>query len=308
VQVSTSYLKNAHADIEHFRRACEKAKIPEIKARKTLKSILEWSLQVLKYLRPNLKITLPDDAGEFALDLFGTKIEHKKSEEISEHSLPEYVNDIKQSLDRVLKTSQLSLWLMVDRLDEIFQRRSAVERKALRGLLRATRFFSSDGIRVKIFLRDDMLEQVTSGGEGFTALTHVTARQADTLRWTEEQIQTMIVKRFAANNDLAAYLDFKHEQIDASAAYRTECFKAIFPPTVFKGSRQSTTIRWIWTRCADGRGVLTPRDVLELLIRARQKQQDICGANPEGTSDCVITAAAILYGFEELQSANVTHT
>jgi hypothetical protein len=44
---------------------------------------------------------------------------------------------------------------MVDRLDEIFPRRSAVERKALRGLLRATRFFSSDGIRVKIFLRDN---------------------------------------------------------------------------------------------------------------------------------------------------------
>jgi hypothetical protein len=37
-----------------------------------------------------------------------------------------------------------------------------------------------------------------------------------------------------------------------------------------------------------------------LLIGARQRQQDICGANPEGTSDCVITTPAILYGFEEL--------
>jgi hypothetical protein len=216
------------------------------------------------------------------------------------------VNDIKQSLDRVLERSQLSLWLMVDRLDEIFQRRSPVERTALRGLLRATRFFSSDGIRVKIFLRDDMLEQVTSGGEGFTALTHVTARQADTLRWEEEQIQTMIVKRFVANNDLAAYLGLKHEQIDASAAYRTECFEAIFPHTVFKGTRQSTTLRWICNRCADGRGVFTPRDVLDLLIRAKQKQQDICRANPEKTSDCVITTAAIQYGFEEL-SKNKRH-
>jgi hypothetical protein len=130
-----------------------------------------------------------------------------------------------------------------------------------------------------------MLEQVVRTGEGFTALTHVTARQADTLRWTEEQIQTMIVKRFVANNNLAAYLGLKREQIDASATYRTECFNAIFPTTVFKGSRQSTTIRWICNRCADGRGVITPCDVLDLLIRARQKQQDICGANPEGTSD-----------------------
>jgi hypothetical protein len=229
---------------------------------------------VLKSWRPKLKYTLPGDGGELALDLFGTRIaEHiEKSEEMPEHSLPKYVNDIKESLERVLETSQLSLWLMVDRLDEIFPRRSDVERTALRGLLRATRFFSSDGIRVKIFLRDDMLEQVVRTGEGFTALTHVTARQADTLRWTEEQIQTMIVKRFVANNNLAAYLGLKREQIDASATYRTECFNAIFPTTVFKGSRQSTTIRWICNRCADGRGVITPRDVLDLLIRARQKQ------------------------------------
>ena len=171
------YLKNAHVDIHNFRRACERAKIPEIHAKKTLKSILEWSLHVLRSWRPKLKYTLPGDGGELAFDLFGTTIEHKKSEQIPEHSLPEYVNDIKQHLDRVLETSQLSLWLMVDRLDEIFPRRSPVERTALRGLLRATRFFSSEGIRVKIFLRDDMLEQVVRTGEGFTALTHVTARR-----------------------------------------------------------------------------------------------------------------------------------
>ena len=110
----------------------------------------------------------------------------------------------------------------------------------------------------------------------------------------------MIVKRFVANSHLAAYLGLKREQIDASTAYRTECFNAIFPPTVFKPPKQSTTLRWICKRCADGRGVITPRDVLDLLIRSTQRQQDICRANPEGTSHCVIDAAAILYGFEEL--------
>ena len=60
----------------------------------------------------------------------------------------------------MLDASQLSLWLMVDRLDEVFPRRSDVERTALRGLLRAMRYFASASIRVKVFLRDDMLEQV----------------------------------------------------------------------------------------------------------------------------------------------------
>jgi hypothetical protein len=191
---------------------------------------------------------------------------------------------------------------MVDRLDEVFPRRSDVERTALRALLRAVRYFASASIRVKVFLRDDMLEQVVRTREGFTALTHVTARQADTLRWTQDQILAMVVKRFFANKPLAAYLKINGDQLNASASYRAHCFYKVFPPTVFRGPKQSPTIRWIYNRCADGRGVVTPRDVLDLLIRARQKQVDIYEADQEGTSDCVIDTAAIQYGFEELST------
>jgi hypothetical protein len=296
------FLDTASKEIEKFKVACQRARIPEIKAPKSLKSILEWSLHVLRSWRPKLKYTLPNEGGEIELDLFGQKRDAAavKSEETTDHSLPEYINDLKQNLEAVLEVSQLSLWLMVDRLDEIFPRRSDVERTALRGLLRATRFFNSASIRVKVFLRDDMLEQVVKTSEGFTALTHITARQADTLRWTEEQVLAMIVKRFVANDSLVDYLKINREQVDASALHRTQCFRSIFPPTVFRGTRQSPTIRWICNRCADGRGVITPRDVLDLLIRAKQKQQDICGAEPEGTSEWIIDTAAIQYGFEEL--------
>jgi hypothetical protein len=110
----------------------------------------------------------------------------------------------------------------------------------------------------------------------------------------------MVVKRFFANGPLVSYLELNSEQLEASAAYRAQCFEKLFPPTVFKGTRQSPTIRWLYNRCADGRGVVTPRDVLDLLIRAKQRQQDIYAADPEGTSDQIIGAAAILYGFEEL--------
>jgi hypothetical protein len=181
-------LKGASGEIDKFRIACANARIPEIQAKRSLKDVLEWSLHVLTRWRPKVKYRPPGDGGELELDLFGSKIEDRKTDEPSEHSLPKYVNDIKESLERVLEATHLSLWLMVDRLDEIFPRRSDVERTALRGLLRAMRYFASASIRVKVFLRDDMLEQVVGTSEGFTALTHVTARQADTLRWTEDQI------------------------------------------------------------------------------------------------------------------------
>jgi hypothetical protein len=296
------YLGPASSEMQSFLKACANAKIPDIQAKKSLKDILEWSLHVLGAWRPKLTFKPTDASGEFELDLFGTKIPDgsEKAEESSEHSLPQYVNDVKQSLEAVLVVSKLSLWLMVDRLDEIFARRSDVERTALRGILRAMRYFASANIRVKVFLRDDMLEQVVKTDAGFTALTHLTVRQADTLRWTQDQILAMVVKRFFANDALVTYLEISRDQLDASPSYRAKCFDKLFPSTVFKGPKQSPTIRWIYNRCADGRGVVTPRDVLDLLIRAKQRQQDIYAADPEGTSDWVIGAAAIRYGFEEL--------
>jgi len=298
------FLQDATVEIDKFRLACANAKIPEIEAKKSLRDILEWSLHVLKSSRPKLKYQPPGDGGEFELDLFGSRGGggSEQTEEASEHSLPKYVNEIRQTLEGVLEASHLSLWLMVDRLDEIFPRRTDVERTALRALLRTMRYFSSACIRVKVFLRDDMLEQVVRTDEGFTALTHVTARQADTLRWTQDQILAMAVKRFFANDRLVAYLKVNRDQLNASAVYRAQCFDKIFPPTVFRGPKQSPTIRWIYNRCADGRGVVTPRDVLDLLIRARQKQQDIYEADQEGESDWVIGPAAIQYGFEQLST------
>lgn len=296
------YLRNANAEIDSFRTACANAKIPEIEARKSLRDILEWSLYVLTSWRPKVKYIPPNGSGQYELDLFDSKTTSGRpnKEESSKHPLPKFVNEIKETLEAVLVKSQLSLWLMVDRLDEIFPRRSEVERLALRGLLRAMRYFASGSIRVKVFLRDDMLEHVVMGNSGFTALTHVTVRQADTLRWSQDQILAMVVKRFFANDALTKYLDVNREQLEANASYRKDCFNKLFPTTVFRGPKQSPTISWICNRCADGRGVVTPRDVLDLLIRAKQKQQDVCSADPEGTSDWVISAASIQYGLEEL--------
>jgi hypothetical protein len=295
------FLGHASAEIERFQRACAAARIPDIRAKKSLKEILEWSLHVLASWRPKLTFKLPDGSGDWELDLFGTKREPtpEKTDATTDHSLPQYVNDVKESLEAILKASQLSLWLMVDRLDEIFPRRSDVERTALRGILRAMRYFSSPNIRVKVFLRDDMLEQVVKSDAEFTALTHVTVRQADTLRWTEDQILAMVVKRFFANDLLLEYLDVNRDQLEASPSYRKKSFDKIFPQTVFKLPKQSPTIRWIFNRCADGRGVVTPRDVLDRLIHAKQRQEDIYAVEPEGTSDWVVGAAAIKYGFEE---------
>ena len=297
-------LRGASKEIQAFRLACENARIPEIKGEKSLRSILEWSLHVLKIWRPKLTYRLPEGAGDLELDLFGNAVPEKRlpNDSGDDENLPKYLANVKEALEAVLTKSKVALWLMIDRLDEIFLRRSETERKALRGLLRAMRYFSSQQIRLKIFLRDDMLDELVRGPEGFTALTHVTVRQADTLRWTIDQITALLVKRIFANQELARHLKVSRDQLNASAKYRQEAFYKVFPPTVFRGPKQSPTIRWIFNRCSDGRGVVTPRDVLDLVIRAKQRQQDLCASEPEGTTDSIISASALQYGFNELST------
>ncbi len=294
------FLKDASVEIEAFRRACQRARIPDIPDGMTLRGILGWTIEVLKSWRPKVTYAPPGEAGNFTLDVLGQKAPNRQEAEPPHHALPQYANEARLALEAVLSKTKLSLWLMVDRLDEIFPRRSEVERKALRGLLHAMRYFASASLRVKVFLRDDMLDQVVGTQDGFTALTHVTARQADTLRWTDEQILTMVVKRFFADSALAAHIEVDKEQLDASATYREECFYKLFPSTVYRGPNQSPTLRWICNRCADGRGVVTPRDVLDLLIPARQRQQDICTDDPDGTTEWIIGSPALRYGFTQL--------
>jgi len=309
-EVYQEYLKDCSEETRAFRQACREAGIPEFEHPKNQRAVLEWAIDVVRRWKPTFKYRPPGQAGEFEVDLFGNspKADAHIHTDQEKMILPRYASNINVKLQDVLRESQLSLWLMVDRLDEIFPRRSRLETRALRGLLRTLRIFESPSIRVKIFLRDDILSQVVSNGKGFTALTHITARQADTLRWSEDQILSMIVNRLFSktNHVLTQYLAIDTEQLAASQTYREEAFYRVFPAKVHPGANQSSTLRWIYNHTQDANGVVTPRDVLDLLTRAKQHQQDQFMSNPSGLSESVIDSPAIKYGLEQLSMRKVT--
>ena len=299
--VYESYLQDCGPEIEAFRNACVAAKIPEIEANRSLRDILEWALNALARLRPRPAVVTPDGM-RYELGLFGDPVPVPTHDEddIEEPVLPRYVADVKETLEAVLTKADLSLWLMVDRLDEIFPRRSDLETRALRGLLRTLRIFESRQIRVKVFLRDDILEQITSGGRGFAALTHVTARQADRLAWSQDGILNLVVRRLFATETMRDVLRVDQERLAASPEYRAECFYRVFPATVYSPPNQSPTLRWIYSHTLDGREVVTPRDVIDLLTKAKQRQQDEFQDDPDGQTDVIIGSSAIRYGLAEM--------
>jgi hypothetical protein len=308
--VHEQFIKNARyqdllspciSQIEVFRKACYDARIPEIKAKMALMDILAWALTALKNVRPELKYKPPGQIGEYSLSLFPQKdatiVAHKPDDSVR---LPRYVDGLRKSLEAILQTAEISIWFMIDKLDEIFPRRSELERRALRGLLRTIRLFSSDRVRVKVFLRDDMLHEIVEGGQGFTALTHLTARKADTLKWNEDQILSVIVNRIFASHSLRQFCSVDKDHLGASLDYRREAFYKVFPASVHTGERQSNTLRWIFNHTSDGNGVVTPRDVIDLLKIAMQYQQNVVHSDPSGRSTSIVGSQAIQYGLEEL--------
>jgi hypothetical protein len=140
--------EDAGKEIDAFRSACVAAGIPEVRAQKSLRSILEWTLNVLRSWRPKLTYRLPADTGELELDLGLPKPQAQPAGAAvdADAALPRYITDVRHALEAILSRSNLSIWLMIDRLDEVFPRRSDLERTALRGLLRAMRILSSEPI------------------------------------------------------------------------------------------------------------------------------------------------------------------
>jgi hypothetical protein len=298
-------LADCTGEIAAFRKAYRDAGIPDFERRKTLQEILAWTLALLSRLKPKVTWKPPEDLGQFELSLGDVVPTRQRTRNDDDPRMPAYIDAIAVKLEALLVKENLYLWLMVDRLDELFARRSETETRALRGLLRTLRLFPSARIRVKVFLRDDILDQIVAD-KGFTALTHITARRSDILRWSEEQILAMIVRRIFANGNFASYFDIDGDLLGSSIEYQRQAFYKIFADTVYRPPNQSGTLRWIYNHTKDGRGVVTPRDVISLLTRAIQWQRDEFRRDQSGETERLISGPAISYGLEEMSKEKRT--
>ena len=291
-------LFRAEAEVKDFVARCRKAKIPEANHSRSFKDIVEG---VLRCIRLKVGTAAPSAEG-----MSYSVVEVEPAEPVDGKGdkqvevTPVFLNDLHDSILKVLKKAGVKIWIMLDRLDEVFPRRTKLERKALRALLHTTRSFPTASIRIKIFLRDDIFENVLVGHEGFTALTHIEARRSPTLCWSAKDIQMLIVKRFAANSRVRSFFHIDKRRIEQNdMEHAVEVFTKMFPGQVVPGKRQSETLDWLYYHCADGRGVVTPRDVIDLLEFALKAQVDNLNRGVE-KPECLIGALAFKEAFGEL--------
>lgn len=186
---------------------------------------------------------------------------------------PIYIAEFRDRVKKILEKHGIKIWIMLDRLDEVFPHRSDIEKNGLKGLLKSSYNFSCPELRVKIFLRDDILEFISD--EGFTALTHIADRCSSTMTWSKEELMLLVVKRLSAMDAIGSYYSIDKNQLD-SLEYRQTLFNSVFPKKI----GTTDTMDWIYTNLGDGNGIVTPRDIIDFFKYAKTEQLKAFKLNP----------------------------
>lgn len=203
----------------------------------------------------------------------------KKSEEQSLGDIP--VEELFEVANQALSQEGLTVWLLFDRLDVAFADSLELEKNALRALFRVYNDMKAyDRVKLKIFVRDDIWQRITSGG--FTEASHIT--KAVHIRWNEESLLNLIMLRLLSNEALVEFAGINPEDIKADYAKQNELFYQIAPRQVDTG-KNPDTFNWMLSRTTDSSGNSVPREVIHLLEVTKEIQIKKLERGGEGPPD-----------------------
>lgn len=205
-------------------------------------------------------------------------------------------------LNRVLEEIGLTIWLVLDRLDEAFVGFPKAEIPALRALLRTYLDVQAfPHIRLKLFVRNDLFRRIIEGG--FVNLTHVNARKIEIV-WDEDDLKDLLIRRIKENETFLASLG-----LDAESGLDS-VFDAVFPAQVDAGTRKPTTWVWMMSRIRDGNYVRPPRNLIDLVKKAQGEQlrREDRAPTPWSTGTAVVSSDALKRGLARLSVERVEDT
>lgn len=205
-------------------------------------------------------------------------------------------------LEHCLADAKAILWMAFDRLDEAFQAHPAIEKPALRALLRAYLDLAAlQRVRLKLFVRRDLFSRIVDGG--FVNLTHINARRI-TITWEDKDLYALLFRRLIESEEFQRLTGF------SKATPPDEVFAFVFPEKVDPGEKKPLTWKWILTRIRDGNDVKSPRNLVDLIARAvaAQKRREAQSPRIVSASGPLITADALKQAQAELSKDRVEDT
>lgn len=204
-------------------------------------------------------------------------------------------------VNKCLESLDWSVWVVLDRLDEAFQGFPLIEIPALRALFRTYLDMNEfSRIRIKLFVRRDLFRKVTKGG--FVNLTHINSRKIEII-WDDEDILNLLCKRIRENRKILALPDDRR-------LTDSELFYRLFPSQIDTGDRKPETWNWIMSRIRDSNDVKPPRNIIDLINKAREAQirKEERSERVYGATEPLIEADSIKKGLERLSSDRVEDT
>lgn len=282
-------------EIADFINECARIGVPQIQKPSNLQDLVARTLAAIRP-RPIKKIKTGIEYNVETPTLFKPSIEIEyEAPTRPESQLPVYVSNIGVLLEKILKRINYRIWILLDRLDVVFEHGSDLEFIALRGLLKAYESFqvrsgkTSKALRVKIFLRDDIFDFITSPEQfrkislhkaaKLGALTHITARATKTpLEWTQEQIQQLLLKRLFLSPTMRSYFKTSQDDLNKEST-RKAVWNQIFGEKIEPGKKRPDSISWIYTRLSDSRQQVTPRSAIDFLIGTIDEQRRFFNLN-----------------------------
>ena len=208
-----------------------------------------------------LAITEPNTGIVFSAESNAFKPNSKFSTAIS-------IDDLWDSLEAELTKYNLTIWLLLDRLDSAFAGLPGLETSVLRALFRVyldIRHITH--VSLKIFLRDDIWDTIVDGG--FVEASHITKEVH--LHWGRQELLQLITRRI----EESAWYKMQHKGITSSAkstADQEALFYSIFPRQVDSGTRRPSTFDWVLSRTKDGKGINAPRELIQFFSFVQKRQ------------------------------------
>jgi hypothetical protein len=226
-------------------------------------TIFSRLVQLIRRLVKPKAVGVATSFDEAGLPVLTPQVEFGDTEQ--EQSEPQVIRHTESLglLNSVLKESNLWLWLVLDRLDEAFTGYPQTETPALRALFRTYLDLGEfDRIKLKMFVRKDLFRKVTQGG--FVNLTHINAKKIEIV-WDDQDLLNLLIRRVKSNQDFVGTAQLQDKSNE-------EVFYLLFPDQVEEGSRRPKTLDWMLSRIRDGNNVKPPRNLIELVTKAREEQ------------------------------------
>jgi hypothetical protein len=173
-------------------------------------------------------------------------------------------SDAFTTLNSVLVEKKVTVWIVLDRLDESFIGQPEIERLALRALIRTyldLKEFSN--LRVKLFVRNDLFNKITR--PIFVNLTHVVDRSIP-ITWNEKDLYNLLCQRIRDNSNVL-------RTIGINKSTNNDLLFSLFFPKNMAIIGNSNTWNWINTFLHDGNKIKTPRNLIDFINEAKIAQK-----------------------------------